>query len=711
MCAALSRAPAAPETASPAAEGDERSLLWLRIAVGLAAVLPLAFFFIVAWVGRTDAISAAHTRMEDLARVAEEHAVRVFETNEVVVEQLSTLLRDDDDLAVRERESQLHEILAALLVRLPQLESVTIWSAQGHALASSRIFPAPPGLEISRQPYFERARQHRGGWRTGLLIEPATGEALLNVTRRRDLSDGRFGGLFQLSLHAAYFTDFYETLAKASEGVTVSLAQRDGVVIARWPREALPRSGAKADQRPGVSRKVGAYPLSVSALQEHGAALAEWRRQMTVLAAVTFPTALALVLASLLALRRTRRAMDAARRLREESEQRMRAEDALRHAQKLEALGQLTGGVAHDFNNLMSVVSNNAHLLARRVPQLAQSGELAAIHRAIDGGARLTRQLLAFSRRQALRPEILRLQEVIPEMLDLLSTTTGKAIQVTVDIAPDTPPVEVDAAELENALINLAANARDAMSGAGHLTVRARAAPPEARPGLGRPQALIDVCDTGAGISRENLDRVFEPFFTTKPVGSGTGLGLSQVYGFCAQAGGTAAITSEGGRGTTVSLFLPVAERRASARKPTQREAAISLRGRVLLVEDNAEVATAMAGLLTEFGCVVTPVHSAEEAERALQEGGERFDVVLSDIVMPGDKDGLALAFALREHYPGVSVVLMTGFAREAARAVSAGIEVMPKPCAPEDMARVLSRALAASASGPCAPGAGETLH
>lgn len=695
MQAAQSPPDAAASTVTPpsSAMDDKRSLIWLRFAVALAAILPLAFFCIVAWVGHTEALATAATRMADLARVAEEHAARVFETNDVVVEQLAAMLGDDPDLVIWEREHQLHQVLSALLVRLPQLESVSIWNAEGRPLVSTRFFPAPLSLDVSAERYFERARGQNGSWRTEVQAEPASGKSLLNVTRRRALSDGRFGGVFQLVLRPAYFAEAYAALAAGQDGVRIGLWGRGGLQIAGWPSTGWRAQGG-AESGARAVRGVGGFPLSVSAAQERSAVLAEWGRQMAILAAVTFPTWLALVFASLLALRRTRRAMDAARRLREESEHRMRAEEALRHAQKLEALGQLTGGVAHDFNNLMSVVSNNAHLLARRLPQLAPSGELAAIRRAIEGGTRLTRQLLAFSRRQALRPEVLRLQEAIPGMLDLLSTTTGKAVSVTVDIAADTPPVEVDAAELENALINLAANARDAMSGAGNLKIVARPAGPAEVTDDDTPYVVLAVSDTGEGIAKEHLGRVFEPFFTTKPVGSGTGLGLSQVYGFCAQAGGRADIASEPGRGTTVSLFLPATARRSTRAGAPPQKGRIALSGHVLLVEDNAEVSAALAAVLEDYGCAVTPVSSAADAERALQAGSIAFDAVLSDIVMPGDKDGLALAFALRERRPELPVVLMTGYAREVARAVSSGIEVLPKPCAPEDVARALSKVL-----------------
>jgi signal transduction histidine kinase len=222
--------------------------------------------------------------------------------------------------------------------------------------------------------------------------------------------------------------------------------------------------------------------------------------------------------------------------LRTESENRDRAERALRRAQKLEAMGQLTGGVAHDFNNLLMVMGNNVHLLRRLRPELADDARLAAIARAVGSGEKLTRQLVAFSRRQALRPQVLRLQDVLPALVDLIKPAVGSRVQVATSVAPDAAAVELDPAEL-------ALNARDAMPGGGQLTITAR----DATDSKGRPEVVLSVSDTGQGIPPELQERVFEPFFTTKPVGEGTGLGLSQVYGMCTQAGGTARIESRPG--------------------------------------------------------------------------------------------------------------------------------------------------------------------
>ena len=342
-------------------------------------------------------------------------------------------------------------------------------------------------------------------------------------------------GRVELELDPAYFTRYYSRLGKAAEHLQFRLVSGAGTVLAGAP--AVPGHYE-------VSRGVGTYPFFVVASQPREVVLAPWRRHTAVLAAIAIPSALALFIASFLAFREMRI--------------RMRAEEALRHSQKMEALGELTGGVAHDFGNVLAVAQNSAHLVELMSPQLKDSRPLAALRKAIESGTRLTHQLLTFSRRQPLNPQVIVLERALPAMADLLKTTAGSRVAVGLHVAPGTPPVEVDPNELEMALINLVANARDAMDRSGHLEILAR-------PSDDARRAIISVSDSGHGIAPEHRERVFEPFFTTKPAGSGTGLGLSQVYGFCRQAGGEATLDSEPGVGTTVALFLPAAARGATS--------------------------------------------------------------------------------------------------------------------------------------------------
>ena len=269
--------------------------------------------------------------------------------------------------------------------------------------------------------------------------------------------------------------------------------------------------------------------------------------------------------------------------------------------------------MAHDFNNLLMVISNNLHLLRRVEPSLEGSRQLAAIGRAVTSGERLTRQLLAFARRQPLHPEVLSLQERLPILLALVAPTLGPRIEGQCSVHPDTPAVEVDAAELELAIINLAVNAKDAMPDGGRFRLSARRARPD-ESGLPGDFVEISVADTGTGIDAEVIERVFDPFFTTKPHGQGTGLGLSQVYGLCTQAGGTARIESTPGRGTEVKLYLPAAAVAQAAAPVAATTGEAALDCSVLLVEDNEDLAGVTSALLEGVGCRVHWASSGDAA-------------------------------------------------------------------------------------------------
>ena len=656
----------------------ERSLAWLRLAIVLAAVLPVAFLAGAARLGYLEAVRLAQARLDELARVAEETVARVLERNDVVLQQMLLLLGNDDDEALLKREPQLHEVAAAILLRLPHIGSLSVKNAQGQLLVSTLL---PPATRVVAGP----------DW--SLLADRWPSDVLLTVTKRRERSPGTPGAAVELTLKQSYFDELLRRLAQDDKGLSVALLSAE-------PRGAF----AAGEERFAAARRVGEAPLYVAVTQEQAAALAEWRGQVLVLGAILLPVTLALVLASWLALRRTRREIEARRRLHDEAEQRGRAEEALRQAQKLDALGQLAGGLAHDLNNLLMVVSANAELLARLVPQAAARAELSSILRAVDGGSKLTRRLLGLSRKRPRQPEVLRLQEALEGMLELLRTTAGKAVEITLQVEADTPAVDADAAELEMALINLVANARDAMGHKGRIRIHARPGRPgEGTEGAALGYAVISVADSGQGMSADILKRAFEPFFTTKPAGVGTGLGLAQVYQFCAQAGGDVEVASKLRMGTTVSMLLPATAKAAPPVQPAQPEAAPvpSLSARVLLVEDSPDLSSTIAASLEKSGCIVTPVASAQEAERLALAPGSGFDVVLSDIVMPG-ADGVALAVRLRKRRPDLPVVLMTGYSKEARHGAPSGMEVLAKPCAAGEIVGALSRAI--SSQRPASP-------
>ncbi|HXZ01591.1 MAG TPA: MASE1 domain-containing protein [Stellaceae bacterium] len=362
-----------------------------------------------------------------------------------------------------------------------------------------------------------------------------------------------------------------------------------------------------------------------------------------------------------------------------------RTEEALRESQKLEALGQLTGGVAHDFNNLLLIIGSNLFMLRRRLGETG-TGEFDAVDRALGRAESLTRHLLTFGRRQALQPRRIDLVEHLPKVAELIRHLLPGSTEVRLDIAADVWPVDIDPNEFELAVINIAVNAKDAMPKGGVLTIAASNEPrggPRPEDELAGDCVSIAVSDTGTGIPTAVIARVFEPYFTTKEPGKGTGLGLSQVYGFARQSGGTATVASAEGQGTTVTLYLPrarpavaLAAATAVPLSPPAREQA------VLVVEDDPEVAEVSVALLETLGYRVTHVTSAQAALDTLSKGGS-FDLVFTDVVMPGGMSGVELARALRNRYPGLPVLLTTGYSIAAQEASKEGFPILPKPYRP----------------------------
>jgi len=347
----------------------------------------------------------------------------------------------------------------------------------------------------------------------------------------------------------------------------------------------------------------------------------------------------------------------------------------LAESQKLDALGQLTGGVAHDFNNLLMVISGSLHFLKKSAGNDARAlRAIAAIETASKRGAALTSQLLTFARRQSVNPQPIDLVERIEAVRDVLETGVGSTVALAFDVGKDVWPVTVDISEFETAIVNLVINARDAMPMGGTVRVGVRNVTLTEAPDIG-DYAAIAVSDSGTGIAPDVLSKVFDPFFTTKPVGKGTGLGLSQVHGFAHQAGGTVKVESELGKGTIVTILLPREVIRPLADSEDNLTTAGS--GTVLLVEDNPDVASVSAGLLEQLGYTVRRVSDAETALCEIERDG--IDLVFSDIVMPGIMDGLKLARRLKEIRPLLPILLATGYS-DAAASVRGDFPILRKP-------------------------------
>jgi PAS domain S-box-containing protein len=367
-----------------------------------------------------------------------------------------------------------------------------------------------------------------------------------------------------------------------------------------------------------------------------------------------------------------------------------RMQKQLAESQKLDALGQLTGGVAHDFNNLLMVIGGSAQVLKKYADDEKSERAVQAIESAARRGAALTSQLLTFARRQNVNPQTVRLSERIDAVREVLNMGVGGTVQLTTDVKDDVWPIKVDISELETALINLTINARDAMPDGGAINISAENVRLDDDVNQGDFVA-IRVSDTGSGIPPDIVQKVFDPFFTTKPVGKGTGLGLSQVHGFAYQAGGLVAICSELGKGTTVTMSLP--REKAGIVSDGSLRPTVSGSGTILLVEDNPDVAMASAGLLEQLGYAVRWVSNAEAALAEIE--AEEIDLVFSDIVMPGKMDGLTLAQTIRGRYPRLPILLATGYS-DTLRRTSLGFQILKKPYEIHELSQALSKVSAA---------------
>jgi PAS domain S-box-containing protein len=371
------------------------------------------------------------------------------------------------------------------------------------------------------------------------------------------------------------------------------------------------------------------------------------------------------------------------------------ANDALRQSQKMEAIGQLTGGIAHDFNNLLTIIRGSADVLRRDgLPEEKRHRYLDAIADTADRAARLTGQLLAFARRQALRPEIFDAGLRVASIAEMLRSVLGSRIRL--DINADCPDcfVEADAAQFETALVNMAVNARDAMEAEGELKIAVR------REAEGATEFVcVEVADTGHGIEPEKVDRIFEPFFTTKEVGKGTGLGLSQVYGFAKQSDGEIRVESIVGLGAKFRLLLPARDDRPTAPLGEAEVDVPRIGGKVLVVEDNADVRHFAVDLLHDLGFEAEVAGSAQEA-LDLIDAGAIFDVIFSDVVMPG-MNGIEFAQTIRKQSPHVPVVLTSGYSHVLVEEGRHGFPLLQKPYSAEGVAKALHQARQGAAPGP----------
>ncbi len=705
----------------------DAALRLLKTMLVASIVIPLSLFAYASWVNYEAALARADEQLAGSLTILSEQALRVFQSVDLTFTSVGVMLGDLSDEQIKASEQSLHLQLRELEKALNSVNAIVVTNSKGQKLVSSAVFPVTAELGVEDRDYYLAQVDRDAGTFVGAVSRSrVTNETFFGVSRRRPLRDGQFNGIVMVSVLPKVFSEFYDQLA--TDGSTsFSLAKNDGAILARHPNPPggvthfAPISGFMLNvtnhpeggivtsnnsvdgvQRRIAYRKLGYANLYVSDGIKTEAVYNGWLRLMATHLIFGVPATLFLFRLVLLTIRRTQ-AFYA------EAERREMAEQALRQSQKMEAVGQLTGGVAHDFNNLLTIIIGNLGIAKRGVVEARAERALNNALVGAERAAQLTQRLLAFSRRQPLNPRVLDVNKLVVSISDLLTRTLGENIELETVSGAGLWKVEVDASELESTLLNLALNARDAMPEGGKLTIEISNAYLDdeycrhhegIQPGQ---YVLVAVTDSGAGMSRETIDRAFEPFFTTKEAGKGTGLGLSQVYGFMKQSGGHIKIYSEPDEGTTIKLYLP--RRDGDEADISDESGEGSDRGQgetILIVEDDDGVRQYAAEILRDLNYQIIEAKDSATALRLL-DAEKKFDLLLTDVVLPG-KNGRELADEVERQRPEVKIIFMTGYSRNAIvhnGRLDAGTELIPKPLIERNLARKIRQVLDSRSNAP----------
>jgi signal transduction histidine kinase/ActR/RegA family two-component response regulator len=706
----------------------------LRGLVVATVLLPLLVLAGGGWLAWDNTIRETNATLESALAVSAEQATRVLDTHVLLGGRVNDLIGDLDDGAVIAREGMLHDRLAAMIAGYGQVTALVVTGPDGHALVATSRFPTDHGISFSDREYFKALRDGSAPFQIGgVVLGRVTRSEVFTVAVRRGSAGTHFDGAILIGVSPSYFSKFDSDLFSGDTDYTAQLLRDDGTPLAGYP-EPTPAQGNQRDrllvdafahapqsglvrgpssidgaERVVAYRRLSDYPVYVAVGRRWSAVIGDWRAIMATHLIFGVPATLALLALSLLAMRQWRRQHDTLAQLRGEVHRREEAEEALRQSQKMEAVGRLTGGIAHDFNNHLTVISSNIELLQRRLPP--DSGSLTRLTEAAMAGvqraATLTHRLLAFSRQQPLEPEPLDAGRLVSGMLELMRRTLGEDVAIETVLAGSLWQTRVDANQLENVVLNLAVNARDAMPTGGRLTIETAntfldeayaAAHDQVSAGQ---YVMLSVTDTGTGMTQDVISKVFEPFFTTKPLGQGTGLGLSMVYGFVKQSGGHVTIDSEPGHGCTVKVYLPRFIRpETQPAEVSDRAARVHSCGSgetILVVEDDEEVRRASTEALREIGYQVLEAGDAMEGVRLIVDRGG-IDLLFTDIGLPGGVNGRALADAARSAQPGVRVLFTTGYTRSADLqdgALDRGVHFIAKPFNLDALAEKIREVLA----------------
>jgi len=708
----------------------EWALHWLLAAT---IVLPIAVFAIGAAISYRQYLADGGDRAQRNLAIVYEHGIKVLETIELTSRYLEELFQDVSDEQIRTDEATYNSRLKSLTDMLPQFADIWVLDPDGHPVVSGTVFPIPRQMDLSDRSYF---RVHKTGEVDGLYVsEVITARAtndrgqpvFFSISRKRLTRDGRFAGVVVMSVSPDYFEQYYATLPPPA---VAAIVRADGTLLARYPKVTKPARLSPGDPflralgeaREGMVtvtssvdgkgrivayRQLPRVPVYVSAGADIGDIRMAWIEGMSHHLISALPATLGMIALVLMALQRTRREADANRMLREEIGRREASEEALRQAQKMEAVGRLTGGIAHDFNNLLTAILGNLDLALRRIEgQDRIRGWLSNCRQASERAATLVQRLLAFSRQHPLEVKSVDINRLVQGMSELLTRAIGETVTIETVLAGGLWNAAIDPNQLENAIVNLAVNARDAMPAGGRLTIETanchldehyvETSGADLAPGQ---YVMVAVSDSGSGMTPDVRSRAFEPFFTTKPSGVGTGLGLSQVYGFVKQSGGHIRIYSEVGEGATIKLYFPRltgqtvppwTEKEAVPAPPTNGSET------VLVVEDDVQVNKLAVEALQERGYRVISAPDGAAALRLL-ETAPHVDLLLTDVVLPGGMNGRELSDAVRRRRNGIKVLYMTGYTRNAIihhGRLDPDIDLLTKPFTADALTRKVRRVL-----------------
>jgi signal transduction histidine kinase len=698
----------------------DAALRLLKTMLVASIVIPVAIFSYAGWINYQNALTRADEELAGLLNILSQHASGIFQSVDLTFAAVDAIVGDLTDEQIKASDQALHQQLGKLEKSVKAIDAILVADRNGHTIVSSAVFPIPTGPDVADRDYFQaQVERDAGTYVSAASRSRVRQEDFFGVSRRRSVRDGQFNGIIMISITPKVFAEFYRQLA-GDTAASFTLSKSDGAILARYPMPAgdvthfRPDSGFMLSvvdhpeggfvttsysvddlQRRFAYLKIGYADLYLSDGLPIDSILYGWMRTMASHLVFGIPATLVLFTLVLLAMRRTRA-------LYAEAERRDMAEQALRQSQKMEAVGQLTGGVAHDFNNLLTIIIGNLGIAKRGVVEARAERALNNALVGAERAAQLTQRLLAFSRRQPLNPRALDINKLIVAISDLLTRTLGENIELETISGAGLWNVEVDASEMESTLLNLALNARDAMPTGGKLTIETSNAYlddeycREHEGILPGQYILVAITDSGAGMSAETIDRAFEPFFTTKEAGKGTGLGLSQVYGFMKQSGGHVKIYSEPGEGTTIKLYLP--RREGNELVISGDDDLNSERGggeTILIVEDDDGVRQYASEILRDLNYQIIEAKDSATALRLL-DADKKFDLLLTDVVLPG-KNGRELANEVERRRPGTKIIFMTGYSRNAIvhhGRLDPGIELIPKPLTERVLARKIRQVL-----------------